>query len=152
MRDDANSERVGEFLSTELRWARAHLELDLDTIEHILSDGCRQIQADGSFIRKDQLLTSYRSGGRRWEIAESSDHDIQIFDDVAILLGRWTGKGVNAGEKFDYTAGFLAVYILEYGYWKLHLELSIPLAQSPGIVGQRRTGMNPVRGTRRDVG
>lgn len=124
---EANSERVTELIATELRWAKAHRELNLDTIVEILSDEYRHIQADGSVIGKDQLLKSYRSGERFWQIAESSEHEVQIIGEVAILTGLWRGKGVNAGKDFDYTARFLAVFVLEGRRWKLLSDVSVPL-------------------------
>ena len=126
-----NAKRSEEVLDTEHRWAEAHLEMNLDTIEEILSNDFRQIQQDGSFINKDQLLASYRSGERKWVVAESSDHTIQVFGDIAILQACWTGKGENAGTCFDYKARFIAVYVYEDQAWKLHLEQSIPLVQAP---------------------
>jgi ketosteroid isomerase-like protein len=126
---DVESELISQVIATELRWVKAHQEIDLGRIAEILSEGYRQIGSDGSIIRRDQLLESYRSGERRWEIAESSEHDVQIVGNVAILIGRWRGKGVNAGQAFDYVARFLAVYVLENGDWKLHLDVSVPISQ-----------------------
>ena len=127
MTTDTKSESISQVIATELRWVKAHREMDLGTIAEILSEGYRQIGNDGSIILKDQLLESYRSGERRWEIAESSEHDVQIVGDIAMLIGRWRGKGVNAGQAFDYTARFLAVYVLEDGDWRLHLDVAIPI-------------------------
>jgi ketosteroid isomerase-like protein len=125
----SSSELKDQVIATELRWVKAHREMDLEAISEILSDDYRQIQADGSVIRKSQLLDSYRSGERSWEIAESTEHDIKVLGEVAILIGKWRGKGVNAGEEFDYTARFLALYVLESGSWKLYLDMSIPMPE-----------------------
>ncbi len=117
---------VAAVLATELRWVQAHLEMDLDAIEDILSDDYRQLQPDGSTIGKRELLASYGSGERYWEIAESSGHDIQIMGDVAVMLARWRGKGINAGQPFDYRAPFVCIYVREAGAWKLYLDASMP--------------------------
>jgi hypothetical protein len=69
MPDHINREEA--LIAVEKAWTAAHLALDLDTIEDLLSGQYRQIQADGSLIDKDELLASYRSGKRRWDIAES---------------------------------------------------------------------------------
>ena len=70
MVDDRNL--VDEVIETERRWARAHLELDLAAIAEILSDEYRQIRLDGSVGSKADLLDSYGSGERMWQMAESS--------------------------------------------------------------------------------
>ena len=115
---------IEEILATELRWANAHLEMDIETISEIMSESYRQVQDDGSVIGKDQVLESYGSGDRFWEIAESTEHDIQIHGNVAIVIAKWRGKGVNAGEKFDYTARFVSCYVIENGKWKLNFDMS----------------------------
>lgn len=56
------SRLVADLLETERKWAAAHLSLDLDMLENILSDQYRQIQSDGTVIGKNELLASYRSG------------------------------------------------------------------------------------------
>jgi ketosteroid isomerase-like protein len=80
-------------------------------------------------IGKGELLASYRSGLRKWEIAESDQYEIRLLENVALLIGRWRGKGENQGKKFDYSARFLAVYQLDGGHWKLVSDLSIPLGE-----------------------
>ena len=119
--------RKDELLAVEKAWGDAHRALDVDTIEDILSDQYRQVQPGGKVIGKKELLASYRSGQRRWEIAESDQHEVRILGKSAILIGRWRGKGENAGKPFDYQARFLAVYQLEDGAWKLISDISVPI-------------------------
>jgi ketosteroid isomerase-like protein len=121
------SRPVADLLETERKWAAAHLSLDFDKLESILSDQYRQIQSDGMVIGKNELLDSYRSGNRKWEIAESDDYEVRMLGNVALLTGRWRGVGENNGEEFNYSARFLAVYQLEEGEWKLISDVSVPL-------------------------
>ena len=121
------SRLVADLLETERKWAAAHLSLDLDMLEDILSDQYRQIQSDGTVIGKEELFFSYRSGRRKWEIAESDEYEVRMLGNVALLIGRWRGVGENNGEAFNYSARFLAVYQLQEGEWKLISDVSIPL-------------------------
>jgi ketosteroid isomerase-like protein len=107
---DFEADQIAEVLDVERSWVAAHRSLDLDIIKSILSEENRQIQSDGTVIGKDELLDSYRSGVRRWDIAESDEHEVRMLDDVALMIGRWRGVGENNGEEFNYTARFLAVY------------------------------------------
>lgn len=52
---------------------------------------------------------------------------MRILGKIALVIGRWTGRGVNSGQKFDYSARFLAVYQKVEGDWKLVSDVSIPL-------------------------
>jgi hypothetical membrane protein/ketosteroid isomerase-like protein len=112
-------------IQRELQWTQAHQDLDLDQIEEILSDDFQSIKNDGSIHSKTDLLNSYRSGNRYWEIANSSDHMVQVAGKLAILVGRWRGKGINTGIPFDYRARFISIYKKENGSWKLTLERSL---------------------------
>lgn len=114
-------------LAVEERWVEAHRTLDLQIIETILSAEYRQIQADGSVIGKSDLLASYRSGQRHWQIAQSDELEVFLQGETAWVLGRWRGKGSNAGKAFDYRARFLAIYRLEGGDWKLAADVSVPM-------------------------
>jgi ketosteroid isomerase-like protein len=124
---DLESKLIAEVLEVESLWVAAHRNLDLEILRDILSDDYRQIQSDGKVIGKRDLLNSYRSGLRRWEIAISDEYEIRLLGNVALLIGRWRGVGENNGEKFDYSARFLAVYQLKDGEWKLISDVSVPL-------------------------
>ena len=124
MENEDRSHSIAEVIATELRWTKAHLDLDLETIEAILSDNFQRINNDGRITGKDDLLTSYRSGNRKWEIAESTDHEVRLIGNTAVLFGKWRGQGINNGQTFDYSAQFFTVYILENGAWKILLEAS----------------------------
>jgi ketosteroid isomerase-like protein len=120
-------ERIEEVLTVERQWVAAHRTLDLGILSSILGENYRQIQPDGSIIGKEELLESYRSGVRKWETAQANDYDVRMLGDVALLIGRWRAIGENSGEKFDYSARFLAVYQKVEGNWKLVSDVSIPL-------------------------
>lgn len=126
-------ERQLEVIEVERRWARAHQELDLKTIDSVLAEDYVQIKADGSRVDKGAALASYRSGDRRWEIAESDELEVRIYGEAALVIGRWRGKGVNHGEPFDYDARFISLYIYHDDGWKLTAEMSAPL---PGATAE----------------
>jgi hypothetical protein len=121
------SRLVADLLETERKRAAAHLSLDFDMLECILSDQYRQIQSDAIVIGKNELLASYSSDYHKWEIAESDEYKVRMLGNFALLTGRWRGVGENNGEEFNYSARFLAVYKLEEGEWKLISDVSIPL-------------------------
>jgi ketosteroid isomerase-like protein len=119
---------IDEVVRVEQRWAQAHRELDPAAIEEILADDYVQIQADGTVIGKAETVQSYRSGKRRWDYANSDEHRVSVYGDIAILLGRWTGRGENDGARFDYTARFMAIYIRRSGTWQLRAEQSTSIS------------------------
>ena len=95
---EIESKIIEEVLDVERLWVAAHRRMDLDALSNILSDDYRQIQSDGTVIAKGELLESYRSGLRKWEIAECDEHEDRLLCDVGLLIGCWRGVGENDGE------------------------------------------------------
>ncbi len=91
------SEVITEVLAVEREWVAAHRTLDVDVLSRILSESYRQIKPDGSVIGRNELLNSYRFGERTWDIAKGEDYEVRILGEVALVIGRWTGRGVNSG-------------------------------------------------------
>ena len=119
---------VEEVIAAERRWVQAHRDLDLDALEDMLDEDYVQIRPDGSVIGKQEALESYGSGKRRWDHADSDQYKVTVLGDAAILVGRWTGRGVNDGEPFDYTARFMAFYTKRDGQWLLVADQSTLLS------------------------
>lgn len=122
------SNQIDQVIARDHQWAKTHLSLDLDLTSDILSEDYQQIRSDGSVIGKEQLLASYRSGEREWQMAGSSDHEVQIVGELAIVIGTWRGIGVDAGKFFDYSARFLSIYSMENKSLKMIYDVSIPIS------------------------
>ena len=102
----------------ERELAAAHLSLDLDTIDRLLHPAYVILQPGGRIETKADVLASYRSGGRRWDAAEVDQLDVHPHGDTAIVTGRWQASGENNGERFDYAARFLSVWVKDGGRWQ----------------------------------
>ena len=118
---------VQEVLETEQAWTQAFLNGDLVTLEKLMDEDYRQIQPDGSVQTKAEVLATFDGGERSWEIAKSDEHSVQRYGDVAILTGRWRGKGINHGEAFDYSARFVSVYVKRPAGWRMVSDQSTPI-------------------------
>lgn len=107
-----------QVLRSEEALADAHLKLDLEAFERLLHPEYVIVQPGGVIEGKEETMASLRAGGRFWEIAQSDDMVVRLYGNVAVVTGRWRGKGVNNGEPFDYSARFLSVWIREAGVWR----------------------------------
>jgi ketosteroid isomerase-like protein len=114
-----------ELLRRERAWVKAHLDMDLNVIEEILDEEYAQLNFDGTITGKEDLIESYKSGNRYWEIAESDPIRTQLMGETGLLFGKWRGKGRNGGQSFDYATYFLAVYRKREGKWKLVADASL---------------------------
>jgi ketosteroid isomerase-like protein len=103
--------------SAEEQLAEAHMRLDIGLIDNLLHPDYIIVQPGGRVERKEQVLESYRSGARHWDLAASDEMDVRIYTDTAIVVGRWRAKGRNGDFHFNYSARFLSVWIRENGHW-----------------------------------
>lgn len=119
-------EIIQQVILRELAWTKAHLDGDLNMIAEIMSEDYLQRQEDGSFKNKKEVLETFKTGKRQWELAESTDHHVQLADQLAIVVGKWRGKGKNHDQHFDYSARFISIFRLENQDWRMILDQSIP--------------------------
>jgi len=127
---DQDQTAIQEVLQTECEWVEAHRWLDIAAIDRLMGDDYTIIQRDGTVVGKEKALASYKSQKRSWETANSDDYSVRIYGDTAIVMGRWTAKGTNAGEAFDYSARFMAVYVKRGESWQIVADQSTPIAQA----------------------
>lgn len=72
----------------------------------------------GGTETKDQVLASYRSGERQWDSAEVDQLETRVAGDTGIVVGRWRARGTNRGQRFDYAARFLSVWVRTGDGWR----------------------------------
>ena len=118
---------INEVLGVEKEWVQAHLDMDVETLERIMAPDYTNISPDGRVIGRDDDLASYRSGGRKWEYANSDQYQVRVYGNTAVLIGRWRAKGVYKGERFDYSARFSSVYVKQDRRWRMVASQSTPL-------------------------
>ena len=110
-------------LAVEREWTEAHLRGDVPTIPRLMADDYLRINADGSVTDRAATLAAYtypkRAIGKK---REGDEYIVQIHGETAIVIGRWTARGMNNGERFDYAARFMSVYVKRRGDWKMVAE------------------------------
>ena len=104
-----------EVLEAEERWAKAHLETDVEVIGELMHPDYTIIKPDGGVWDRETALASYTPGKREWIEAGSSNHIVNIYGDTALIIGVWKAKGVNNGTPFDYQARYTSLWVKENG-------------------------------------
>ena len=119
--------RVNDVLAVERAWTAAHLRNDVSLIAQLMDESYQKIDSDGSVMNRAETLAGYLPEVRYWERAEGSDYQVQLFGDVALVIGLWTARGMNRGVSFDYQARFLSVYVHRDDGCKMAAEQSTEL-------------------------
>jgi len=102
----------------EMLLAEAHLTLDLERIDSLLHRDYLIVQPGGRIETKAEVLASYQTDTRRWERAESDQLEIRLYENTAVVVGRWRGAGWHGVDRFDYTARFLSIWVKQDGRWQ----------------------------------
>jgi ketosteroid isomerase-like protein len=118
---------VEEVLLAEREWLLAHLRLDVPALDGLMAPDYLQIGARGHPVTKEQVLASFRSGERHWMEAHSEEHDVRVYGDTAVVVGRWRARGTNAGTSFDYQARYVSVWVRRDGGWRMVSDQSTPI-------------------------
>jgi ketosteroid isomerase-like protein len=117
-----------EVMAAEYAWTAAHLHGDFATIERLMAEDYIKIQPDGAVANKADVLATFETGERNWDVVGGDEYNVRIYGDTVIVVGRWTARGVNHREHFDYSAQFLSIYIKRNGHWQLVAEQSTDIA------------------------
>ena len=118
---------IAAVLAAERAWTDAHLHGDFTALADLMADDYRRITPDGSVQDKAAVLAAYQPDRRHWDYAQGDEYDVRVYGDTAVVVGRWTARGVNNGQAFDYAARFLSVYIRRNGRWQMLAEQSTPI-------------------------
>jgi ketosteroid isomerase-like protein len=111
-------------MRAERAWTDAHVNGDVETLARLMADDYLKIESDGSVSDRAATLAKYTPATRAWEKAIGDEYIVRVYGDTAIVIGRWTARGMNNGERFDYAARFLSVYVKRDGEWKMVAEQS----------------------------
>ena len=104
-------------IEAEEHLAAASLNLDLSVFEQLLHPDYVIVQPGGNVENKAETMASLASDTRHWQVARSDEMEVRVYGDTTVVTGRWTGKGQNGDEPFDYQARFLSVWVKENRQW-----------------------------------
>jgi ketosteroid isomerase-like protein len=120
-------------IEAEEHLAAASLNLDLSVFEQLLHPDYLIVQPGGVIENKVETIASLASDTRYWQVAGSDEMEVRVYGDTAVVTGRWTGKGQNGDEPFDYQARFLSVWVKEAGLWRNVAFGSAPISDSTNL-------------------
>ena len=96
----------------------ALLQPDYPTLERIMSDDFTYTHSSGQVQTKAELLGDFKSGKRIFKSLKEEDVQVRAYGNVAIVTGRCTLIGVNAGKDFELPMRFIEVYSNTNGHWQ----------------------------------
>lgn len=123
---DRNRAIEDELRKLVREWDEAYVKRDTATLDRLLGD-------EFTFVggpNKAAYLASFKTGDFQVESAVSTDIQIQVYGDVALLTGLDTITGKNKGQTLVTKWLYLDVWVKRKGRWQCVKTYSMPPPKS----------------------
>lgn len=105
-----------EVLATEKAWMNAYLNNDVAALDEILADNYQSIDPAGRVRTKADDLA--RTKTRRYESYDTSDVQVRIWGNTAVVTGRSRVRGSDQGRTFEAEITFTDTLARIDGRWR----------------------------------
>ena len=123
--------RIREVERLERELVDAIGRTDLATYDRIVADDYVAFEASGKETGKAEILSSYRSGARRYTGLEIFDVRARVFGDTAVVSARTKGLRREGDHDVPNRVRYIRVYARREGRWRAVAQMSAPLPEAP---------------------
>jgi len=109
---------VDDLIATDVRMQRAFIDRDVKTLEKIMTEDYVLVLGSGAERTRAPILADVASPDLVFEVNESSNWEVRVHGDTAIVVALLHQKGTNAGKPFDWVVKFSDTYVREHGQWR----------------------------------
>jgi ketosteroid isomerase-like protein len=95
---------------------------DVQTIRRLRADDYRSTFLDGKVYGKEIGLKEIESGQFKLNSGASDDLEVRVFNDTAIVTGRWRAEGTFDLKPFTTNERFTIVFLHRRGVWQIVAE------------------------------
>ena len=103
---------------------------DLAAYDCLVADDYVALRAAGDQT-KAHVMEGYRAGGSPTAASRSTDVDVRLLGDTAVVSARTLGWRVEEGRETPNRVRYLRVWTKRDGVWRAVLQMAIPLPPSP---------------------
>jgi ketosteroid isomerase-like protein len=114
----ADHAAVAELIAVDKAMQASFVTRDVAALARILSDDYLLLASNGNVYRKSDVLAKLRSPDSHWDVNETSDWNVHVHGDVAVVVATLHQKGSDQGEAFDSRVRFCDAYVREQGRWQ----------------------------------
>lgn len=108
-----------ELAHLEAAWNDAYLRGDAGAVERLCADDLIVTMSDMPVLTKADSIRILRSGRVRFKRYATSDVDIRVYDNAAVITGRLERTREAQGHEADDAWRFTKVYIRRDGKWQV---------------------------------
>ena len=111
----------------EQRLIAAISAVDLATYDRLVADDYVAVQASGAELTKAEVMTSYRSGARRYKDLRISEVKTRLYGDTAIVAARSSGFRIEGDREVPNNVRYVRVYVRRQGQWRAVAQMAAPI-------------------------
>jgi len=115
----SNDSDRSEIARLERLWNEAHVRGDDDALDRLWADDLEVAVPKMPVMKKKELIAFVRSGRMKFLVYDTSDVNIRIFDQAAIVTGRLQRKRTINGNEVADDWRFTKIYIRSTKGWRV---------------------------------
>ena len=120
-----NNADNGELIRLEKVWNNAHLQGNADKLDHLWSNDIEIVVPNMAAMNKATALAFARSGRMKFQTYETSNLQVRLFGDIAIVSGRMKRSRTLQGNSVTDDWSFTKVYQRKDRRWQVvHFQAS----------------------------
>jgi ketosteroid isomerase-like protein len=104
---------------------------DLATYDRIVADDYVAFEASGKISPKAEILTSYRSGARKYTDLTIFDVEGRVFGDTAVVTAKTKGLRREGDKDVPNRVRYIRVYAKRGGHWRAVAQMAAPMPEEP---------------------
>jgi len=108
----------GRVMALENAWNRALEAKDTKALDMLLANTFVSIDIDGSISSKSEFLASIKSPDYQPSQAVTEQSNVQVYGDVAVVVGVFRIKGTEKGKPYVHRERFLDTWMKVRGTWQ----------------------------------
>ena len=113
-----NSSTAEELTAVAHAWDRAMVANDAEAIGRYMADDWVIVGSDGRVGNKPDFLALVRSGALTHDVMESSELEVRVYGEAAVVLARGVSGGHFQGTPFHERERSSSVFVRQAGEWR----------------------------------
>jgi hypothetical protein len=107
-----------KLIALENAWNQAQLHHDAKALENLVGDRFIYTDTDGSVMNKTQFLADAKDPAYQANSAANDNVKIDLYENTAVVSGRYHTKGTYKGRPFDHYGRFTDTWIFLGTQWQ----------------------------------
>ena len=112
------SDEGGRVMALENAWNHALEVKDTKALDMLLANTFVSVDIDGSISSKSEFLASIKSPDYQPSQAVTEQSNVQVYGDVAVVVGVFRIKGTEKGKPYVRRERFVDTWIKLHGAWQ----------------------------------